>query len=130
MEIVQQSEFVDSVSFSLDFKWRNDPGAGFSFDCAEDGIPYLRNPAAAENYRKCVDGSFDVVAHGVSRWESSYRVPAVGKCYCGGLVTLEGFTNTCDSCERDYNSGGQLLAPRSQWGEETGESLSDILRIR
>ncbi len=34
--------------------------------------------------------------------------------------------NTCD-CGRDYNAFGQILAPRSQWGEETGESLSDIL---
>jgi len=27
----------------------------------------------------------------------------------------------CAVCEREYNSGLQLLAPRSQWGEETGE---------
>ena len=30
-------------------------------------------------------------------------------------------------CEADYSSTGQLLAPRSQWGWDTGESLSDIL---
>jgi hypothetical protein len=30
-------------------------------------------------------------------------------------------------CGRDYNSSGQLLAPREQWGWDTGESLSDIL---
>lgn len=32
-----------------------------------------------------------------------------------------------DRCARDYNSSGQLLAPREQWGWDTGESLSDIL---
>jgi hypothetical protein len=37
-------------------------------------------------------------------------------------------TNTCE-CGRDYNWGGQLLAPRSQWGEETGETAADILRV-
>lgn len=32
------------------------------------------------------------------------------------------------SCETDYNSSGQRLAPRSQWGWDTGESVSDILQ--
>ena len=53
--------------------------------------------------------------------------PAEGCCECGKLVTLTSFTNTCD-CGRDYNMSGQQLAPRSQWGEETGETAGDILR--
>lgn len=52
----------------------------------------------------------------------------VGLCECGEELLLYGFTNTC-LCGRDYNMEGQLLAPRSQWGEETGESISDILSI-
>jgi len=52
----------------------------------------------------------------------------VGKCECGRKVNLVGFTNTCD-CGRDYNMSGELLAPRSQWGEETGESVADILAV-
>lgn len=32
-----------------------------------------------------------------------------------------------EGCEADYSSSGQLLAPRSQWGWDTGESLGDIL---
>ena len=47
-------------------------------------------------------------------------------CTCGRKVYCEGFTTTCD-CGRDYNWNGTLLAPREQWGEETGECLSDIL---
>jgi hypothetical protein len=31
-------------------------------------------------------------------------------------------------CATDYNSSGQRLAPRSQWGWDTGESLDEILR--
>lgn len=50
----------------------------------------------------------------------------IRRCECGQEVRCSGFTNTCD-CGRDYNWAGQLLAPRSQWGEETGECLSDIL---
>jgi hypothetical protein len=54
--------------------------------------------------------------------------PAVGLCQCGRKVTLSGFTNTCD-CGRDYDMSGQLLADRRQWGEETGETLADILAV-
>ena len=53
----------------------------------------------------------------------------IGLCSCGKQVVLEHFTNTCE-CGADYNTAGQLLAPREQWGEETGESLSDIMRIK
>lgn len=59
------------------------------------------------------------------RWERGWTEV---KC-CGAWMACDGFTNTCDRCGRDYNSSGQELAPRSQWGEETGESLADILRI-
>jgi hypothetical protein len=54
------------------------------------------------------------------------RQPAIGKCACGREVELFGFTNSCD-CGRDYNSAGQELAPRRQWGEETCEIAADIL---
>lgn len=51
----------------------------------------------------------------------------VGACnHCDCEVELTGFTNTCE-CGTDYNGAGQELAPREQWGEETGESVSDIL---
>ena len=58
---------------------------------------------------------------------NGYAEPAIGLCVCGQKVELDGFTNTCDSCGRDYNSSGQMLADRSQWGEETGETAADIL---
>lgn len=52
------------------------------------------------------------------------RVPARIKC-CNQWLSLGSFTNTCEHCNADYNSGGQLLAPRSHWGEETGEHWSE-----
>lgn len=50
------------------------------------------------------------------------------KC-CGEWLLCSGFTNTCSNCGSDYNMSGQQLAPREQWGEETGESASDILMV-
>jgi len=46
---------------------------------------------------------------------------------CGSDLVCEHFTNTCDHCGADYNFAGQTLAPRSQWGEETGEHWSECI---
>jgi hypothetical protein len=54
------------------------------------------------------------------------REPKVIVC-CGDKLELPDFTNTCPHCGSDYNWSGQLLAPREQWGEETGEHWSDAL---
>ena len=48
------------------------------------------------------------------------------KC-CGRWLRCDLFTNTCDTCDADYNMSGDRLAPRAQWGEETGEQYSDIV---
>jgi hypothetical protein len=48
---------------------------------------------------------------------------------CGQEFMLDRFTNTCGVCKADYNSGGQRLASREQWGCETGESIHDILSV-
>lgn len=50
------------------------------------------------------------------------------KCDCGEEVLCARFTNAC-TCGADYNMSGQRLAPREQWGEETGEHPSDVAMI-
>jgi len=47
---------------------------------------------------------------------------------CGIEIECSEFTNTCSVCGADYNWNGTRLAPREQWGEETGESIADIMR--
>lgn len=51
------------------------------------------------------------------------RLVRVVTCDCGDEIWCYDFTQTC-SCGVDYNMSGQRLAPRSQWGEETGEHWS------
>lgn len=46
------------------------------------------------------------------------------KCNCGRMVDCSNFTNTCP-CGRDFNFSGTELAPRDQWGEETGEHWTE-----
>ena len=56
------------------------------------------------------------------------RKPRDIECRCGRKLSLYAFTNTC-VCGRDYSLTGQGLAPRSQWGEETGETAAQILGV-
>lgn len=50
------------------------------------------------------------------------------KC-CGEWLDCDRFTNTCELCGTDYNGSGQQLAPREQWGEETGETADDLIGL-
>ncbi len=61
----------------------------------------------------------------IQKWQRS-KVEV--KC-CGEWLHCSGFTNTCGTCMSDYNMSGQQLAKRLQWGEETGESVDDILSV-
>ena len=127
IKIIKERKHVERIEYALYYEWKTSKGAGFLFDCDKEGnLVTLDNPDAQANYEKCVSGEYNVVFKGIQRYDTSYWEDAVGKCICGEEVQLGRFTNTCDECDRDYNSQGQLLADRSQWGEETGESYYDI----
>lgn len=85
-------------------------------------------------------------------WETTHPAPPIGwvtgtgdegtghpsrdqdgafRCHCFELIQVPwrpGADFDCPACHREFNSGGQLLAPREQWGEETGEHPSDVAR--
>lgn len=130
MQIISRRQQNLSITFTRYFEWRKERGAGFMFDCDEQGnlTDRSRNPDAERNLKDCLSGGLDLIDHGIQKWERVYTVPAVGRCTCGERVHLDGFTNTCE-CGIDYSMSGHELAPRSQWGEETGESVSDILSV-
>jgi hypothetical protein len=132
MKIIRKRRFSEQTNFERVFSLEIDPGRMFGFPCDEKGeIDFNSlNEVAANNARRLLANEMlGYVDRGVITWNSRFTEPAVGLCEaCGREVSLDGFTNTCD-CGADYNSAGQRLAARSQWGEETGESLSDILMI-
>lgn len=83
----------------------------------------------ARRYQACLSGIDEqgrtVRDCGLKRAEMRVTYPKMGHCTCGEWVELSNnFTNTCD-CGADYDSSGNLLTPRWQWGEETGEHWSD-----
>jgi hypothetical protein len=135
MKILYSATHRTSKVYRYEYWYEGHEGGwGFSFECDEQGhIDESNMPEAAkQNLALCRVGrdrdGTKVVDGGVWEYEYSWFGPAIGQCLCGAEVTLSRFTNTCDGCGADYNSGGQLLAPREQWGEETGESWTDIVR--
>lgn len=133
MKILKHREYEGYTSYSLHFNRIACPGSGYAFDCDSEGNIDIQklNPIAQESYAKALAGvkTGEFQAPQIMTFHNHYTSPAVGECNdCGRAVILSGFTNECE-CGLDYNMSGQELAPRSQWGEETGESLSDILRI-
>ncbi len=131
MRIIQRRQYHESVHYSLYFEYEDCEGAGYSFDCDEDGKVLLSNLTVigARNLAKCLNGEHKVRRGRILSFENRWVEPAIGECdCCGEEVELRGFTNTC-SCGADYNMSGDQLADRSQWGECEGDSLSDILSI-
>lgn len=118
MKIVQEREFRVIVNHDLVFD-------GYAFPCDENGNvdESTLEPAGLENYKACIAKGNGYV----ESYENSYTIPAIGECSCGNEVILDSFTNTCDKCGADYNSSGQRLADRSQWGYETGEHWTDCI---
>ena len=129
MKIIQQRETHEEVEYRLFYERVECSGSGFSFPCDENGNVNLAEMTPTGSYQKCLNGEIQVKDGKIITFRHTYTEPAIGLCDCGKEVELFGFTNTCEGCGRDYNMSGQLLASRSQWGEETGESLSDILSI-
>lgn len=114
---------------SINFNWREEPDAGFSFDADEDWKVDTTKlaPAGLENYNDCTNGELDVTGPHRKEYTRSYWEPATGKCECGATVSMAlTLVNTC-MCGREYNSSGQRLAPRDCWGDDTGESISEIM---
>jgi len=112
-------------------------GWGFAFPCDADGkvlLDKLPEPAR-ENYHACLAGAVGgtpVVDQGVRAMHQTVHEPAVVRCECGKRVTIHRHSwmgaGECERCHRWYNTAGQELNPPAQWGEETGETFSDLLQ--
>jgi hypothetical protein len=156
MRIIKRREHHEESSYLLTFEYADSPGSGFSFPCHQDGKVKVDNLSelGRKNYVACMQGRVSVIRGtqydrdnepipgtgkvfmaevlraGVQEYKHAWSSPAIGECnHCGEEVLLSGFTNECRGCNTDYNSSGQELAPRECWGEDSGESVSDILSV-
>lgn len=122
---------VETTRYDLFFQLEDGCGSAFSFECDETGHVFRdRLPELAlHNLDLCLKGEVDgyPVRPGVVRsYVQRYVEDCSGICVCGSVVSLHSsWANTC-CCGREYNGSGQLLADRSFWSEETGESVADM----
>lgn len=122
IEIISERHRVTTHEYSRAFMNRSDNGL-FLFDSDEYGyvdVDALKRdkPEAYDSWKKCMDGTFDVVDQGVWDFGNSYVEPAIGRCDCGAEVVLDDpMTNECEKCGALYNSSGQRLRPESEWEE-------------
>jgi hypothetical protein len=128
MNIIEKGHLVTITTYSHTWHYENDITAGYGIDC--DWMGVIDNETHKKLYNQLMTGVIHdrgVVYDGIEKREHSYWEPTIGECSCGNQVVLDSVMyNTCSRCGRDYNSFGQLLGPRSQWGEETGETFFDI----
>ena len=129
--VIKYAEMVEETMYQRVFEVIG-TGATYAFECDSEGNVDLSEMAETkkENYQKCINDVRNVRDLGIQSFFNRYKEPGELRCDCGESVYLDGFTNTCDKCDADYNSSGQRLAPRCQWGEETGEHWADIARIK
>jgi len=115
LKIIRQEEWDNEIVYSLNFLERDCLSQGYSFPCDKWGIvdPNI-SIEAKENLRKCLDCTYDVIVQGIFEHERDFKIPALAECECGNQIELDGDT-ICHKCEREYNSAGQLLAPRHLW---------------
>jgi hypothetical protein len=130
MVIVTPSQRLERVGYVRSFDTVGHPGCGYAFACDKEGNLLPPSCSEAEVNRAKVFAAIGIkyLDRGIQSWSAPWTAPAIGICEkCGHLITLElPIANSCDGCDAEYTMSGQRLAPREQWGEETGESLADI----
>lgn len=125
MKIIKQRISKLVTNYQLSFQAIGySKGTGLGFECDKDGNVDLTKlqPAGLANYHIGMRGE-GYEKPEVVEFTNRFVECAIGKCdACGRHVHLSHSDNDCD-CGAIYNLFGQRLAPREQWGEETGESF-------
>ena len=121
LKIIKEREPVTIKEYFIEFKYKDDPNAGFCFPANKDETPALDKMCseAVANYNSCLtDDRLD--GPEFTKNEFTYFEPAVGKCICGSLVTLDADYMGAVRCEcgRWYNLFGQSLRDPKYWEED------------
>lgn len=100
-EIIRPAHTEHASKQSLEYRYRNDPGAGFSFDL-EKGKPVFKFPEAEANYRWCEEHPEEVECLGVTTRKWSFEEPALARCECGKKIFLQDEYFACCQCPHCY----------------------------
>ena len=122
IKIIKEREPKESVTYSLDFDYKNDSSGGFTFPCNQYGeiLKDEMPQVAIDNYHRCLKD--DRLSSPYIRTHRSHWVePAIGKCVCGEEVVLENqYMGACEcpKCGQWYNIYGQSLIPPEYWEDD------------
>jgi hypothetical protein len=121
LKIVRERTPAIITEYYLEFKYKDDPNAGFCFPATHTGDPDFdrMGDEAIANYQACLTDK-RLTEEEFTRHKWTYMNPAIGICSCGRDVVLE-----CDhagavrcECGKWYNLFGQELLDPKYWEED------------
>jgi len=124
-EILRAAHTENVSKQSLEYRYRNDSEAGFSFDW-ENGKPVFKFPEAEADYKWCKEHPEEVEFLGITTIRWTYTVDAVAKCECGKEIKLSDDYYGCSQClhcGRRHAMGGYEVNPPEEWIEDLEEEL-------
>jgi hypothetical protein len=129
LKIIKERTPETITEYYIEFKYKDDPEAGFCFPATCYGDPDFScmTSEALANYEACLtdkrltEGEF-------TKHKWTYMNPAIGICSCGKDVVLE-----CDhagavrcECGKWYNLFGQSLIDPKYWYRDEDDYYSDM----
>lgn len=121
LNIIKERTPITITDYYIEFKYKDDPEAGFRFPATSSGAPKFNDmtPEAIANYKRCLTDERLTEAEFITDTHT-YMEPAVGKCVCGEEVVLDADYSGAVRCEcgRWYNLFGQSLKDPKYWEEE------------
>lgn len=121
LKIIKERTPETITEYYLEFKYKDDPEAGFCFPATHLGDPDFdrMSDEAIANYQACLTDK-RLTAEEFTKHKWTYMNPALGICSCGRDVVLE-----CDhagavrcECGKWYNLFGQELRDPKYWEED------------
>ena len=122
LKIIKERTPVTVSDYYIEFKYKDDPEAGFWFPANKDHTPAFDKMTldAVANYKSCLTDDRLTKAEFTINTMTCTE-PAVGKCGCGAEVVLDPTGSylgavRCD-CGKWYNIFGQELKYPKYWEE-------------
>lgn len=121
LKLIKERTPTKIRDYTIEFRYKNDPNAGFSFPATRHGDPDF--PAMGSemraNYEACLSNK-SLTEGEFIKHEWTYVEPAFGICSCGKEVVLDCGHDGAVQCEcgKWYNLFGQELLDPEYWEED------------
>lgn len=120
LKIIRERELQTLVDYTIEYRYKDDPEAGFSFPATSYGEPDIASMSQEmyTSYKACLTDPRLTEAEFTTS-ERKYVAPAIGQCKCGETIELYSYNVygavCCPKCSQWYNLFGQELLPPEQW---------------